>query len=161
MLDRLELAQQKWGGSHTVIDRWLDERQELIVLYCQLAGLKPFERSNKAMPTEGAIQQFCQVLLDYVSAGHFEIYENIIAECDKHGPTGRKLAEKLTPSIVDTTDVALAFNDHYAEHQWDDDEASSKFDVELNRLGEALELRFELEDQLIHNLSTFHSEVPA
>ena len=29
MLTRLEKAQQKWGGSHSVIDKWLTERQEL------------------------------------------------------------------------------------------------------------------------------------
>ena len=35
MLTRVEKAQQKWGGSHTVIDKWLNERQELIVLLLQ------------------------------------------------------------------------------------------------------------------------------
>ena len=48
MLTRVENAQQKWGGSHTVIDKWLNERQRLIVLYCKLAGFSPSDK--KIMP---------------------------------------------------------------------------------------------------------------
>ncbi len=44
MLTRLEKAQQKWGGSHSVIDKWLTERQELLVLFCRIAGFSPYEK---------------------------------------------------------------------------------------------------------------------
>ena len=50
MLTRVEKAQQKWGGSHTVIDKWLNERQELIVLYCKIAGFTPYEKQDQALP---------------------------------------------------------------------------------------------------------------
>jgi regulator of sigma D len=48
MLTRLEKAQQKWGGSHTVIDKWLSERQELLVLYCRIAGFSPYDKKDHA-----------------------------------------------------------------------------------------------------------------
>ena len=44
MLSRFEEAQQKWGGSHSVIDAWLTERQELLLQFCKLAGFAPFEK---------------------------------------------------------------------------------------------------------------------
>ncbi|WP_462169328.1 Rsd/AlgQ family anti-sigma factor [Pseudoalteromonas lipolytica] len=50
MLTRLEKAQQKWGGSHSVIDKWLTERQELLVLFCRIAGFSPYEK-KESRPT--------------------------------------------------------------------------------------------------------------
>ena len=77
MLTRLEKAQQKWGGSHTVIDKWLSERQELLVLYCRIAGFSPYDKKDHALPDQLQIQNFCQLLMDYLSAGHFEVYDDI------------------------------------------------------------------------------------
>ena len=70
MLTRVEKAQQKWGGSHTVIDKWLNERQDLIVLYCKIAGFTPYEKQDQALPEPKLIESFCQLLMDYLSAGH-------------------------------------------------------------------------------------------
>ena len=39
MLSRFEEAQQKWGGSHSVIDAWLTERQELLLQFCKFTLL--------------------------------------------------------------------------------------------------------------------------
>ena len=66
MLKRVEKAQQKWGGSHTVIDNWLNERQELIVLYCKIAGFSPYEKKDQSLPEPSQIQTFCQILMDYL-----------------------------------------------------------------------------------------------
>ncbi|MCG7537612.1 sigma D regulator [Pseudoalteromonas sp. OOF1S-7] len=156
MLSRLEQAQQRWGGSHSVIDNWLAERQELLLLYCKVAGLSPFEQDDHALPDQLQIQTFCQILMDYLSAGHFEIYDNLVAACKEKGPQSLKLAQSLYPRITDTTDLALDFNDKYAEMQ--SENRMSDFDKDLSELGEALELRFALEDELIDNLYANHSE---
>ena len=66
MLTRLEKAQQKWGGSHSVIDKWLTERQELLVLFCRIAGFSPYEKKDHALPDQLQIQNFCQILMDYL-----------------------------------------------------------------------------------------------
>ncbi len=46
MLERLEQAQEQWGGSHSVIDNWLAERQELLVKYYHLAGCAPYDKKE-------------------------------------------------------------------------------------------------------------------
>ncbi|MCF7501976.1 MULTISPECIES: Rsd/AlgQ family anti-sigma factor [Pseudoalteromonas] len=155
MLTRLEKAQQKWGGSHSVIDKWLTERQELLVLFCRIAGFSPYEKKDHALPDQLQIQNFCQILMDYLSAGHFEIYDDIAKACEEKGPESQKLASALYPRISETTDIALDFNDKYAEV--DKDDLLDEFDKDLSALGEALELRFELEDELIDNLYSNHT----
>ncbi|MFY8275488.1 sigma D regulator [Pseudoalteromonas sp. SSDWG2] len=153
MLSQLEQAQQKWGGSNTVIDKWLAERQELLVQYCALAGT-PHAKHGLALPEQACIQSFCQLLMDYLSAGHFEIYDDIVKQCELRGEDSLKLAQSLYPQISATTDIALDFNDNYAEAKNDD--LLKNFDNDLSKLGEALTTRFELEDELIHNLYTNH-----
>ncbi|MFC3033341.1 sigma D regulator [Pseudoalteromonas fenneropenaei] len=157
MLSRLEQAQQQWGGSHSVIDNWLAERQELLVQYYQLAGCAPYDKKDHALPDHAQIQAFCQIMLDYLSAGHFEIYDDLVQECEKKGPASLQLAQSLYPRIADTTDIALDFNDKYAEGEDKHESMYDEFDKDLSTLGEALELRFELEDELIYNLFANHT----
>lgn len=155
MLTRVEKAQQKWGGSHTVIDKWLNERQKLIVLYCKVAGFAPYDKKDHALPQPEEIQSFCQLLLDYISAGHFEVYDDIAKASEQKGPQSQALANAIYPRIADTTDVALDFNDKYAEV--DEKDELEGFDNDLSVIGEALEARFALEDELIDNLFYNHT----
>ena len=154
MLTRLEKAQESWGGSHSVIDSWLEERQDLLVQYCKLAGLPPYERNDQALPAKAAIISFCEILVDYLSAGHFEIYDDIVKACQEKGPQSLALAKELYPKIASSTDIALNFNDQYAESA--DDNLLETFDKDLSELGEILEQRFEYEDELIDNLYSNH-----
>lgn len=154
MLTRLEQAQQQWGGSLIAIDNWLTERQEVLVMYCQLAGLPPFDQTDRALPKKEEIKSFCQILMDYLSAGHFEVFDQVVAQCKINGPKSLALAEKVYPRIAKSTDVALNFNDKYAEAS--DNSAFENFDHSLSALGQFLEERFELEDQLIEALYTKH-----
>lgn len=148
MLTRLENAQKNWGGAHSAIDNWLEERKTMLVLYCQLSGVKTQSNPKQlSLPSKDDIQQFCQIMLDYLSAGHFEVYEQIISQCGIKHEEGKELAERIFPQINATTQVCLSFNDKYAESNADEDGES--FDQDLSTLGEALEERFELEDQLI------------
>jgi len=154
---RIEAAQQKWGGRLTAIDSWLEDRQRLIVSYCKLAALPPFDKkSQNSLPAIVDVQTFCQQLMDYLSAGHFEMYERIVSECAINGHDSRKLADALTPEIAKSTDIALEFNDTYAEladEQWE-----NAFDKDLSELGQAMVERFDLEDQLIQTLHNKHSQ---
>ncbi len=155
MYNRLQTAQQQWGGSATAIDNWLEERQELIVTYCKLAALPPFDKQQheRQLPGQDDIETFCQLLMDYLSAGHFEVYDQIVSQCTIDGHNGKALAEALYPKIAVSTDLALEFNDAYAE---DVDTSHDSFDRDLSRLGQALEERFALEDELIQ---TMHHKV--
>ncbi|WP_371187084.1 sigma D regulator [Thalassotalea maritima] len=150
MLTQLERAQQQWGGSHSAIDNWLAERQAVLVAYCQLAGLPPYEQTDKVLPNQTDVQAFCQLLMDYLSAGHFEVYDQLVARCKENGPQSLALAQRIYPQIAKSTDIALAFNDKYAEVASADD--LEDIDGQLSELGQMLEERFELEDTLIEEL---------
>ncbi|NTS78598.1 sigma D regulator [Catenovulum sp. SM1970] len=157
MLTRLEKTQAQYGGANKVIDSWLEERQEWLVRYCQLAGLPPFEKNSSAIPAQTEVQAFCQVMMDYLSAGHFEVYDQVVSKCEVNGGASLELAQKLTPKISASTDTALNFNDKYAEKVNEEDCAN--FDQDLSNLGQAMEERFEFEDELIHTLFHKHSAV--
>ncbi|XOV80206.1 MAG: sigma D regulator [Aestuariibacter sp.] len=146
MLSKVEQAEQKWGGMHELVDSWLNERKKLLVQYCELAGLPPYEHSDKALPTKERVEAFCELLMDYISAGHFELFDKIMDECSQVSDN-KKLAEEIYPKITETTDSALTFNDYYASIS-DEDELAG-FDQNLAVLGEKMEERFELEDKLL------------
>ncbi len=145
MLTKLEQAKERWGGFNSTIDNWLEERKQLLVQYCQLAGLPPFERTDNALPGKEDIQSFCEILMDYISAGHFEIYERILQDSDDIAR-----AEQIFPKFSTSTDSALSFNDRFASIN-DVDELEG-FDQELASLGQKMEERFSFEDDLISTL---------
>ena len=154
MLAQFEQSQQQWGGVNKTIDSWLQERQAVLVSYCELAGLPPFKQSEKSLPCTLNIKRFCQVLMDYISAGHFEIFDAIVAKCKINGQESADKAHKLYPKINSSTDFALQFNDNFAELE--SLETSNSFDQSLSLLGKHLEERFYFEDQLIANLYDNH-----
>lgn len=140
MLQQLESVKSKWGGKSQVIDKWLLDRQALLVSYCKLAGINAHD---DCLPDADEISEFCGALLDYLSAGHFEVFE-ILVEDDASGLT---LKEELYPRLTKTTDTALSFNDAFADAI--SIEQAAKLDDALADLGETLEERFALEDELI------------
>lgn len=152
MLVKLEEAKQKWGGSFKAIDSWLDERQQVLVLFTELS--RTASRSPSILPQKEMLQSFCQLLVDYVSAGHFEVYEKIVSRCEENGQDSLKLARRLYPKISQTTDELLEFNDKYSVEPLDD--GLERFDQDLSRLGESIVTRLELEDKLINTLYTRH-----
>ncbi|ABM04911.1 regulator of RpoD, Rsd/AlgQ [Psychromonas ingrahamii 37] len=155
MLTKLERAKEEWGGRLSVIDNWLEERQTLVVVYCKLAGLPPYQETNHSLPAQEKITHFCQLLLDYASTGHFEIYEQIITQCKLDGENNLKIAQELYSRITTTTDAALSFNDKYAESA--NEQALVDFDRDLSNLGQLMEERFEREDQLLEVVHLHHT----
>lgn len=151
MLENCRNAKERWGGVSEIIDRWLKERQELIVKYCDLTKLEEFGDVEEVVKR---FTEFCQVLLDYVSAGHFEVYEQLVAEAqDFFDERGIDLANRLYPRIQKTTEAVLDFNDRFDNTPEEAEELKSLM-PELSRLGECLAERFELEDVLIEALHT-------
>ncbi len=137
--------------TQTVIERWLAERNELLVLYCRLTG----KRKDMILPDESQINQFCDILIDYVSAGHFEVYEQVVSHCDRNGADSLQLLEELFPRISKTTDIVVDFNDKYSDAKANET-LMGELDRDLSALGEAIANRVEMEDKLIQTLSTNH-----
>ncbi|WP_345337048.1 sigma D regulator [Ferrimonas pelagia] len=159
MLTKLEHAVNAWGGANKLVDQWLENRRELLITYCQLAGLPPYDKADGALPSEEQIKSFCNQLVDYVSAGHFEVYDQVASACERNGKKSMALAETLLPQISASTDIALDFNDKYTNGV--DEETLMQLDQELSQLGQAMEERFELEDRLLETLHSHHSEAEA
>ncbi|CAI3791340.1 Regulator of sigma D [Pseudomonas sp. MM221] len=81
MLDSCQNAQERWGGVHKLIDRWLEERQELVQAFRALRDVKP------AFADKDTHGDFCALLVDYVSAWHFEVSEQLVSEAKAFGDT--------------------------------------------------------------------------
>ncbi|WP_160151993.1 sigma D regulator [Microbulbifer sp. ALW1] len=154
MLENCKNAQERWGGVSQIIDRWLQSRQALLVSFCTLSDKKDIGDSNSdnSREAEASVRILCQQLVDYISAGHFEVYDQLIQEGQAFGDTeGLQQAKALYREIDATTDTAVDFNDKYQET--DDLSALSK---DLSELGVALETRFAAEDRMIDTLHTAH-----
>lgn len=153
MLENCRSAKERWGGVSEIIDGWLKERQDLIVLYCDITSTE----SDSPEVLVNKYQNFCQILVDYVSAGHFEVYEQLIKEAKEFNDGGLELAKKIIPQIELTTETAIKFNDQFDEiHKVDD--GLGELGQEMSKLGEVLEDRFEFEDALIEALHNAHAD---
>lgn len=145
MLEKCRSAQERWGGVNEIIDRWLKARQDLLVLL-----LESGEESDSRAQT---LESFCQILVDYTSAGYFEVYDQLIKEGHAfRDEAGLDTAKRLFATIDGTTEVILDFNDKY---EATDD--LSTLSQDLSRLAEMLAVRFEAEDQMIAVLHLAHS----
>ncbi len=148
MLESCQNAQERWGGVHKLIDSWLKARHELVRAFDAL-GAKPEALAQNCE----SLQDFCGVLVDYVSTGHFEIYEQLTSEAKAfNDKRGLELAETIYPRIDVITEKLLAFNDLCDARKC----VAEKF----KELGGLLHERFELEDCLIEVLHNAHKEEP-
>lgn len=153
MLDSCTTAQERWGGVHKLIDRWLAERKQLVSEYTALR-----DRAAPASSPDTDLESFCDVLVDYTSAGHFEVYEQLIREAEEFNDLGGiQLAKQLYPRIETITQTAIQFNDQYGESATGVDETLMQ--ERLRNLGGLLHERFELEDCLIEVLHTAHQDM--
>ena len=157
MLEKAVSVAERWSGVDRVVTLLLKERQELLVLYCASCGAQPVvgkdTGKNESGRSPSKLKKLCDILVDYVSAGHFEVYEQLLREADAFQEDGISVLARYYPVIERSTEIALSFSDKYAE-SIDYRELSR----DLSRLGETLEARFEAEDLLIESMHTVHSK---
>ncbi|SIS86988.1 Rsd/AlgQ family anti-sigma factor [Neptunomonas antarctica] len=151
MLEKCQSAHERWGGVSSIIDHWLDDRQKLISKFVSLPSVEVRE-------IEGKIESFCTTMMDYLSSGHFEVYEQLLHEGSEFNDGSLEEAQKIFPRIQPTTDAALDFNDNFASLKNPTVQQIREFSFQLSTLGENLEERFALEDQLIEILHTAHRD---
>ena len=144
-------GKERRTGSQDTVQKLIAERTEMLSLYCQMAGLEPYGNGKNARgkTAQELLQKFCQVLVDYIAAGHFSLYERIVNGKERRQKISA-LAESLYAQIASTTEVALDFNDKY--DCGDHCEITMSFSDDLSRLGEKLAARIEVEDKLINHL---------
>lgn len=135
--------QERRTGTQEMITKLLAERQEVLVLFCQVAGLEPYSRTESL---DSLLQDFCQILVDYTAFGHFEVFGHISDGRERRSSVLR-VAEEIYPDFVEASETAVNFNDKYdlSDHALNFDHLAE----DLSRLGEELASRIELEDKLL------------
>ncbi|MDW6018240.1 sigma D regulator [Vibrio plantisponsor] len=149
MLKKFKQTQEQWGGASDVIDHWLEKRQHVVVEYCKIAALQPCasKASVSELPSPQELQYFCQEIVDYISEGHFKVYDMVMSKWQSTGFKATDEINRAYAEIILTTDPLLNFTDKYAAVSEEDE--LETFDEDLSKVGQILESRFELEDHLI------------
>ncbi|WFP49163.1 sigma D regulator [Methylomonas sp. EFPC3] len=133
---------EKSASARHWVETLLAERSAVWELYCQIGKMLPF---NGDSHLRSVLSEFSQLLIDYISLGHFGIYEHLLTETQDES-TALNYAERIYPAFSKITASAVSFSDTY-------DEGRRKFKTDnlaqdLSVLGEHLAERMELEDQL-------------
>ena len=139
----MQTAPDRRKQNHRLVSELQQERRQVWSLYCKVADLKPFP----SLPdTKSIVTEFSQLLIDYISLGHFGIYEYLLSGKERRGKV-LNAAQNIYPDFSKTTEAAMSFNDKYDDslkHTFKTDE----LEADLSTLGESLAKRIELEDDL-------------
>ena len=145
MLNQLEVLTARVAGCSGLVDFCLQSRKQLLVAYYQMVGIKPNKESHTPLD-ENALDTFCQRLVDYLSTGHFTVYERFIEEMK--GSEQLAKAALIYPALQANTAKIMQVYDTHLETAIDHDNYL-EFQNALSEVGEALEARFTLEDKFI------------
>lgn len=129
--------------SRKLIDKLVAERQQMLVLLWELSKLDLSQADETVLST---LDDFQEILVDYIAAGHFGLYQRIIEGNERRQAVLNTDAE-IYSRIEQSTDAAVELSERY-----DAPEAAlieTKLSADLSRLGEVVTTRIELEDSLI------------
>lgn len=145
MLNKLATLSESVTGSHPIIDQWLLSRRQLLVAYYKLAGITPGKHADTHYD-ERSLTLFSQHLVDYLSCGHFRNFEH--AEALLTGQPLQPILGLLYPQLEQNTHMLLELYERYLEPAilMHDPNLLNKI---ISEIGETIENRFMLEDQLI------------
>ncbi|MCL5427347.1 MAG: sigma D regulator [Gammaproteobacteria bacterium] len=154
MLEDCKNALERWGGVHVLIDRWLDQRRHLLVSFIEL---KEACDSELEAVRKAPIDTFSEKLMDYISAGHFEIYPQLSEEAKAFDDEAALvIAAKLLERLEMSTEMVLEFDTDFG-NELSCEQNIARLPAWIDRLARGLTERFALEDQLIARLHAAHS----
>lgn len=143
MLQQINPSSFSRAGIDLLVKEWLKHRQEVLVYYSQLSTLTENH--------EESLEHFCEVLLDYIAAGHFKMFEKLAEFYQSStqaglqvSPNDLPLNSNLLKKILITTDVVLEFNETYTKPK-----SLEKLSFDLSHLGETLANRMDWEDEFV------------
>lgn len=119
--------------------------------------LSKFDFATPDQTMRDALDEFQEILVDYIAAAHFGLYERIAEGQERRQPVLEK-AREIYPQIARSTDIAVEFTEKY-------DAASealitTKLESDLSLLAEEITSRIELEDQLIMSMLGHDFPIP-
>lgn len=140
VIDQVAISERR-QQTYQLIAKLKNERHDVWSLYCDIVKLKPFPVNSEV---KRDLVKFSQVLIDYISLGHFGVYERLLSGNERRDRV-LNAAKEIYPDLSVTTEAAVSFNDKY-EHVEEIDEF---YDLEkdLSVLGENLAIRIDLEDK--------------
>ncbi len=134
----------------SLLTSWLKERRAVLASYTALVVASDDTPDSAHLVRRQ--RELCTLLVDYISAGHFEVFAELLNEAEIFGDDSASLMAGLMPAIADTTEVILAYEEKYGGGESYPDTLRR----DLSALGEMLESRFVLEDRLIAGLHNSH-----
>ncbi|BAN94854.1 regulator of RpoD, Rsd/AlgQ [Plautia stali symbiont] len=87
-------------------------RRQLLVTDYELIGMKPNKEALTALD-EQALDAFCHCLVDYLSTGHFSVYERIISEISGDSPM--IAAAQIYPALKGNTERLMQLYDSHLQ----------------------------------------------
>lgn len=141
---------EQFEAVEELLTRWLKERRTLLGKYTEIVVALDHRGEDEDLQLRQSV--LCELLVDYASVGHFEVFHELVEEAESFGDSSCALAAKLLSEIGATTEVILAYEEKYGDFSG----RPEKLKRDLSALGEVLESRFVLEDQLIASLHNRH-----
>ncbi|MGB0237355.1 MAG: Rsd/AlgQ family anti-sigma factor [Cycloclasticus sp.] len=126
-----------------LIGELLEERKQVWSLYCSVSGIDEYQGQKTI---EELLQEFCQLTIDYISLGHFGVYQRIL-EGNERRKSVLTAEERIYPNISAATEAVLDFSEKYQKTT--PAMILNELANDLSSVGEHLANRIELEDELI------------
>ena len=121
-----------------VISRWLQLRKNILISYCSLSKISPFNE-EVFYSTEEMLQQLCRMLHEYLTTSDLHIFEHI------------EINKATLQALAQTSLQATHFYSKYYDIPSDGIAMgqSDQLITDLNDFGEVFATRMAIEDQLI------------
>ena len=151
---------QNVDQKYSWINDMIKSRKELVIKYMTILNVSLSRSSNRndvCYPSYDDVMSFCDMLIDYMSHGHFDLFPKILELIENASGRSLSIANRTLPRIEATTEYLMRFTDKYAENL--NEEKMSTVQQDLASIGHALEVRFKNEDRLVIALRLVHSIV--
>ncbi len=150
LLTTLNRTKQVSSGNLKWIDEMIHAREKLITTYFKLLTL-PLDKNDTGSaelhPSYEQMSEFCSLLVDYLSRGHFKVYPKILTIMENVSSRRLTVARRLIPRIENTTEYLLKFDEKYSGEL--DEGIMRNWRKDLAYVGQWLEIRFKHEDRMV------------
>ena len=155
MPETTQLVAESRPRSRKLIEDMLQERQQMLVLFWELSK---FDFKTIDETVNDTLEDFQEILVDYIAAGHFGLYQRI-AEGNERRTAVVDTAREIYPRIARSTEMAVEFTERYEDAA--PEVIEEKLARDLSVLGEEVITRIELEDKLIAAMLGTEYQIPA